>query len=160
MTIADDIVADVESLKTRVSAGFARFYAPLAILTFFLTFFPYYEANPDSSVAYGNLWQEVARTGHSYDVMAVAMFVTAIALLALAALEKLGPVGLIVAAACTMLIGGLLWASPGFSEKPTHTYAGVADIVACLLGAVMLLSHALCILALNYAGKRNRTGAT
>lgn len=160
MTIYGDnaasVAADIELRRTRVSAGFARFYAPLAVLTFILTFIPYYEPKPDSSIEYGNLWQEVARTGHSYDVLAVFAFLAVIILLALAAVDKLGPVGLFIATACTLLIGILLWSSPGFSEKPVHSDAGVADIAACFLAAAILLSHAICMLAFGHALRQRR----
>ena len=82
--------ADTDSWKQRLGAGCARFYAPLSVVTFALTFFAYYESEPDSSVPYGSLWQEVARTGHSYAVAAVLIFLVVIVLLAVAALEKLG----------------------------------------------------------------------
>lgn len=77
---AADAAADLETRRSGASAGFARFYGPLAVLTLFLTLVPYYEAKPDSSVVFGNLWQEVARTGHSNDVAAVIVFITVIVL--------------------------------------------------------------------------------
>ncbi|WP_209370714.1 hypothetical protein [Brevibacterium renqingii] len=87
--------AEIDAWKQRLGAACARFYAPLSIVTFALTFFAYYESEPDSSVPYGSLWQEVARTGHSYAVAVVLIFLVVIVLLAVAALEKLGPADIV-----------------------------------------------------------------
>ena len=87
--IAAELAADNAARRDRINEGFSRFYAPLAVVAFVLTFLPYYRSEPDSSFHYGGLWQELARTGHSYDAAAMLIFVALIALLTIAALRKL-----------------------------------------------------------------------
>jgi len=146
--------AVIDSWKQRLGAACARFYAPLCVLTFALTFFAYYESTPDGSTRYGNLWQEVARTGHSYDVAAVLVFLVVIVFLAVAALEKLGPTGLIAAAIGAILIGSMLLTAPGFHRKPALTEAGILDVALSLLSAAVLLGHGLTLIVLDFVAKR------
>lgn len=148
--------ADIDSWKHRLDGGCARFYAPLSVVTFALTFFAYYASEPDSSVRYGNLWQEVARTGHSFDVAAVLVFLAVIVLLAVAALEKLGPAGLIACATGAVVIGSMLLTTPGFQRKPSLTEAGILDVALSFFSAAVLLGHGLTLIILDLGERRRR----
>ena len=139
--IAAELAADNAARRDRINEGFSRFYAPLAVVAFVLTFLPYYRSEPDSSFHYGGLWQELARTGHSYDAAAMLIFVALIALLTIAALRKLAGVGLVIAAALSLTIGIMLWNAPGFSDPPELTDVGILDIAFSFAAAGMLLVH-------------------
>ncbi|SDS74197.1 hypothetical protein SAMN04489751_2740 [Brevibacterium sandarakinum] len=158
--ISHEISTDLDKRRRQITAGFARFYSPLAVLTFVLTFFPYYKSDPGESTQYGSLWQEATRTGHSYDIMAVIIFLAIVALLTLAAVEVLGVVGLVATAVLTLSIGTLLWTAPGFSDPPEHSHAGILDITICLIGTAILLSNAACLLVLARVQKRRTASAT
>ena len=139
--IAAELAADNAARRDRINEGFSRFYAPLAVVAFVLTFLPYYRSEPDSSFHYGGLWQELARTGHSYDAAAMLIFVALIALLTIAALRKLAGVGLVIATALSLTIGIMLWNAPGFSDPPELTDVGILDIAFSFAAAGMLLVH-------------------
>ena len=139
--IAAELAADNAARRDRINEGFSRFYAPLAVVAFVLTFLPYYRSEPDSSFHYGGLWQELARTGHSYDAAAMLIFVALIALLTIAALRKLAGVGLVIAAALSLTIGIMLWNAPGFSDPPELTDVGILDIAFSFTAAAMMLTH-------------------
>ncbi|TNM56115.1 hypothetical protein [Brevibacterium sediminis] len=135
------VAADIEARRDRINEGFSRFYAPLAVVAFVLTFLPYYRSEPESSIRYGGLWQEFARTGHSYDAAAVMIFLALIALLTVAAIRKLPGPGLFAAAALSLIIGIMVWTAPGFSDPPDLTDAGILDIAFSFTAAAMLLTH-------------------
>lgn len=139
--IAARVAADIEARRDRINEGFSRFYAPLAVVAFVLTFLPYYRSAPEDSTQYGGLWQELARTGHSYDAAAMLIFVALIALLTIAALRKLPGSGLFIAAALSLTIGIMLWNAPGFSDPPEFTDVGILDIAFSFAAAGMLLVH-------------------
>lgn len=87
MTLPEQMIR-VELLNsriTRINALYAHFYGPLCLLVISLTFFPYYESEPHSSINYGNLWQEVFRLGPSFDLMALVILLLTALLLAGAA---------------------------------------------------------------------------
>jgi hypothetical protein len=144
--IAADLTADIATRRNRIHEGFSRFYATLAVVAFALTFLPYYRPETESSVRYGGLWQEVARTGDNYDVAAVMVFLALIVLLVFAALRKLPIPGLAVAAVLSVIIGSMVWSAPGYSDPPELTDVGVLDIAFCFTAAAMLLAHVTCLL--------------
>ena len=144
--IAAELAADNAARRDRINEGFSRFYAPLAVVAFVLTFLPYYRSEPDSSFHYGGLWQELARTGHSYDAAAMLIFVALIALLTIAALRKLAGVGLVIAAALSLTIGIMLWNAPGFSDPPELTDVGILDIAFSFSAAEMMLTHVVLLI--------------
>ncbi|MGO2984914.1 MAG: hypothetical protein ACTIH7_08830, partial [Brevibacterium aurantiacum] len=84
MTLPEQMIRAelLNSRITRTNAVYARFYGPLCLLVISLTFFPYYESEPDSSISYGNLWQEVVRLGPGYDLMALLVLLLTALLLA------------------------------------------------------------------------------
>ena len=131
--IAARVAADIEARRDRINEGFSRFYAPLAVVAFVLTFLPYYRSAPEDSTQYGGLWQELARTGHSYDAAAVMIFLALIALLAVAAIRKLPGPGLFAAAALSLIIGIMVWTE--------LTDVGILDIAFSFTAAAMMLTH-------------------
>lgn len=153
-TIATGLAAEIAERRDRLIEGFSRFYAPLAVAAFALTFLPYYRPEPESSIRYGGLWQEVARTGHSYDIAAVMAFLALIVLLIFAALRQLAAPGLIAAAGLSLIIGGMVWSAPGFSDPPELTDIGILDIAFCFVAAAVLIAHAASLLILNRAERR------
>ena len=144
--IAARVAADIEARRDRINEGFSRFYAPLAVVAFVLTFLPYYRSAPEDSTQYGGLWQELARTGHSYDAAAMLIFVALIALLTIAALRKLPGSGLFIAAALSLTVGIMLWNAPGFSDPPEFTDVGILDIAFSFTAAAMMLTHVVLLI--------------
>ena len=56
---ADDLAERIR----RTNIIYVRLYGPLVMMVIAASFFPYYSPEPDSSVTYGNLWQEVLIIG-------------------------------------------------------------------------------------------------
>lgn len=110
MTLPEQMIRAelLNSRITRTNAVYARFYGPLCLLVISLTFFPYYESEPDSSISYGNLWQEVVRLGPGYDLMALLVLLLTALLLALAAVGKLSTSGLIAILVGSTAVGSTL----------------------------------------------------
>lgn len=155
--ITTAIIRDIEARRASVNSGFARFYAPLTVLTFTMTFFPFYQNTREHGVIFGSLWHEVTRPGRSLEVMALIVLLIVVVLLALAGLERLGVAGLIATAACLVFIGSLLWASPGMSDRVSHSEAGIADIVICFGASLALIVHGACLILLRQRELRLRT---
>jgi hypothetical protein len=139
---------------TRTNAIYARYYGPLCLLVVALTFFPYYESEPDSSIIYGNLWQEVVRLGPGYDLMALLVLLLTALLLVFAAMGKLSTSGLIAILVGSTVIGSTLLQSPGYVDPPTYTAFGVVDIVVSFLTAGLVLGHAVHLFVLELAFQR------
>ena len=123
MTLPEQMIRAelLNSRITRTNAIYARFYGPLCLLVISLTFFPYYESEPDSSIIYGNLWEEVVRLGPGYDLMALMVLLLTALLLAFAAMGKLSTSGLIAILVGSTAVGSTLLQSPGMlTLRPTR----------------------------------------
>ena len=147
----------VELLNTRINrtnALYARFYGPLCLLVISLTFFPYYESEPSSSIIYGNLWQEVLRLGPGFALVALMVVLLTTLLLALAAVGKLSTSGLIAIVVGASIIGSTLLQSPGYVYPPPATDFGVVDIVISFLVAAVALGHAVHLFTIELAFQR------
>lgn len=147
----------VELLNSRINrtnALYARFYGPLCLLVISLTFFPYYESEPSSSIIYGNLWQEVLRIGPGFTLVALMVVLLTTLLLALAAIGKLPTSGLIAIVVGASVIGSTLLQSPGYIYPPPTTDFGVVDIVISLLVASVTLGHAVHLFTIELAFQR------
>lgn len=156
MTLPEQMIR-VELLNsriTRIHALYAHFYGPLCLLVISLTFFPYYESEPHSSINYGNLWQEVFRLGPSFDLMALVILLLTALLLAVAAVGKLSTSGLIAILVGATVVGSTLLQSPGYVDPPPYTDFGVFDIVLSFLTAGLALGHAVHLFVLELAFQR------
>lgn len=156
MTLPEQMIRAelLNSRITRTNAVYARFYGPLCLLVISLTFFPYYESEPDSSISYGNLWQEVVRLGPGYDLMALLVLLLTALLLALAAVGKLSTSGLIAILVGSTAVGSTLLQSPGHVDPPPYTDFGVFDIALSFLTAGLVLAHAIHLFVLELAFQR------
>lgn len=156
MTLPEQMIR-VELLNSRIkriNALYAHFYGPLCLLVISLTFFPYYEPEPHSSIIHGNLWQEAFRHGPSFDLMALVVLLLTALLLAVAAVGKLSTSGLIAILVGATVVGSTLLQSPGYVDPPAYTDFGVFDIVLSFLTAGLALGHAVHLFVLELAFQR------
>lgn len=142
-TAAHDRESQTVPRSELVDSLYARFHGPTAVLMVVLILLPYHAAVPGSTTTHGNIWQEVAKHGEGIDILSLLIFLCLIVLMVLATLSRLSPEGLVGAAVCALLIGVMLWTSPGYRVKPPFTQAGVVDIVIAFITAALTGTHAL-----------------
>ena len=158
MTTLPEHMIRIEALRsrvTRVNSLYGRAYGPLCLLALTLTFFPYYESEPHSSITHGNVWQEVLRLGPGFDLMALLLVILTATLLAVGAVRGLPISGLIAIIVGSVLIGSTLCQSPGYVEPPPYTNAGVLDIALSFLAAGLALAHAVHLFILELSFHRS-----
>lgn len=151
-----DYTIRIELLKARIkrtNAVYARFYGPLCLLIITLTFFPYYESESNSSISYGNIWQEVLLLRFGVILMALVVLLTS-TLLAFAAVGKPTASGLIAILVGASLTGCTLLHSPTHAAPPPLTGHGVFDIVLSFITAGLVLTHAMHLFVLDLAFQR------
>ena len=156
MTLPEQMIRAelLNSRITRTNAVYARFYGPLCLLVISLTFFPYYESEPDSSISYGNLWQEVVRLGPGYDLMALLVLLLTQCCWPLPQSGKMSTSGLIAILMASTSVGSTLLQSPGYVDPPPYKDVGVFDIVLSFLTAGLVLAHGVHLFVLELAFQR------
>ncbi|MCU4298994.1 hypothetical protein D3I60_18265 [Brevibacterium permense] len=147
---ADDLAERIR----RINIIYARFYGPLVVLVITASFFPYYSPEPDSSVTYGNLWQEVLIIGRGVDVFALFALLFTTGLLCLAAVGRTTIAMLIAILTGAIVIGCTLVQAPGYVSPPALTIFGIADISLSFLIAAITLVHSLHLFALDLGFQR------
>lgn len=145
---------DLNARIRRTNTIYARLYGPLAVLVIAASFFPYYSPDPDSSITYGNLWQEVLVIGRGVDVFALFALLFTLGLLSLAAVGRTTMPGLIAILTGAIIIGCTLLQSPGYVSPPSLTVFGLVDISLSFLIAAITVVHALHLFTLDLGFQR------
>ena len=147
---ADDLAQRIR----RTNIVYARLYGPLVVMVIAASFFPYYSPEPDSSVTYGNLWQEVLIIGRGVDVFALFALLFTTGLLCLAAVGRTTIAVLIAILTGAIVIGCTLLQAPGYVSPPALTIFGIIDISLSFLIAAITLVHSLHLFTLDLAFQR------
>lgn len=138
----------------RTNITYARLYGPLVVLVIAASFFPYYSPEPDSSVTYGNLWQEVLSIGRGVDVFALFALLFTTGLLCLAAVGRTTIAVLIAILTGAIVIGCTLLQAPGYVSPPALTIFGIIDISLSFLIAAITVVHSLHLFTLDLGFQR------
>lgn len=142
MNVREQTEQQTGSSVATINGLYARFYAPTVILMIAMSVLPYHVSEPGQVHVYRNIWQLVVAP-HVSDAEGLSMLVMValIALVTIAALEKLRLSGLLVMAACALVLAVVLWNPAGYQGKPLLTSAGVIQIVFGFLIAATALVH-------------------
>jgi hypothetical protein len=127
------------AIRGSVSDRYARFYAPLALVLFGLSFAPVFDADD-----YGTIFDMAGRRGGEPAVIGLLLMVGLVAGLTLAAFRTPGIALLVLNAALAALIAVMLIAKPGTGD-PTPDLSGFGTTgVALAIAAVLLsIAHAI-----------------
>jgi hypothetical protein len=119
--------------------GYARFYAPLAVVSVVISFLPLLEDG------YGTLWEMAGRPGGGPAVIGVLLMVALIALLGFAAFKPVAKPGIPFAiAGVAALIVVMLLTKPGTgTPTPGLTPSGDAAVAITVCAAALGFFHAL-----------------
>ncbi|SDS18770.1 hypothetical protein SAMN04489752_1169 [Brevibacterium siliguriense] len=145
---------DLAARIRRTNIIYARLYGPLVVLVITASFFPYYSPEPDSSVTYGNLWQEVLIIGRGVGVFGLIALLFTTGLLCLAAVGRTTTAVLIAILTGAIVIACTLLQAPGYVSPPALTIFGIIDISLSFIIAAVTLVHSLHLFALDLGFQR------
>jgi hypothetical protein len=138
----------------RTNNVYARVYGPLSLIVITASCFPYYSPAVESTLTYGNIWQEVLVIGRGVDVFALFVLMLTTGLLCLATIGRTSVPGLIAIVTGSIVLGCTLLQSPGYVSPPAFTVFGIVDITLSFLIAAIALVHSLHLFTLDLGFQR------